>query len=307
MNIENIVLLVVYNHRYDQNIDKVERLYRDKFKSIYHIIPFYDGEHENVLAVYESSFYFSGYVAQAKKQLDNRGVFFRHYFIIADDMVLNPIIDEKSYAEIFTLDDQTSFLPGLSDFAHIDFFSWDRAFEALSYNPKLRGVEIQQILPEIPVAIEKFISRGLSYDVCGTFSLQSLRIFKHPLRTLRALSIIFLALKRKGTLRLDYPLVSGYADIFIVSGNVMDQFCTYAGAFAATNLFVEIAVPTAMVLSANKLVQEVDLKLNGRALWSKDDLSVLDKYQYKINNLLDDFPSSYLYLHPIKLSKWSFD
>jgi len=74
--------------------------------------------------------------------------------------------------------------------------------------------------------------------------------------------------------------------------------------FAATELHVEVAVPTSIVMSSERITTEKDLKLQGKALWVEEDYQELDKYENSLNNLLDDFPSNYLYLHPIKLSKW---
>lgn len=60
-----IALLVLYNHRYDKNIPRIEKLYEGKFSHIFHLMPFYDGDHPNVFPVYESSYYFQSYIAQA--------------------------------------------------------------------------------------------------------------------------------------------------------------------------------------------------------------------------------------------------
>ncbi len=77
--------------------------------------------------------------------------------------------------------------------------------------------------------------------------------------------------------------------------------------FSATNLFVEIALPTSLVLSAKEIVSEKDLKLQGKALWWETKDQELDKYDHSLKQLLDQFPINYLYLHPIKLSKWKMD
>jgi hypothetical protein len=59
-----------------------------------------------------------------------------------------------------------------------------------------------------------------------------------------------------------------------------------------------------LVLSAEKIVTEKEALLKGRALWTKEDYTILDNYSFDIRNLLNNFPSGLLYLHPIKLSKW---
>ena len=103
---------------------------------------------------------------------------------------------------------------------------------------------------------------------------------------------------------LSYPLISGYSDILVVSSEVINDFCTYAGVFSTTDLFVELALPKALVLSGDKVVTEKDLDLRGKALWSNEHFKILDKYDKELNKLLNDFPKKYLYIHPIKLSIW---
>lgn len=84
-------LLVVYNHRFDKNIGRIRELYANRFSYIYHIMPFYDGNEPDVIPVFDSSYCFSGYIAQAYSHLRNGG--FTHFFVVADDMILNPSIN----------------------------------------------------------------------------------------------------------------------------------------------------------------------------------------------------------------------
>jgi hypothetical protein len=98
----------------------------------------------------------------------------------------------------------------------------------------------------------------------------------------------------------------------------MEKFYHYCGVFAAMNLFVELALPTAMVLSAKEIVTENDLELRGKALWpdggqrlngdlepAYGDYEELAGYNFNLKQLLDNFPETYIYLHPVKLSKWN--
>ena len=81
-------LLVIYNHRFDTNISRINKLYSHRFSNVFHIMPFYDGKEPNVIPVFDSSYCFSGYIAQAYSHLRTLG--FTHFFIIADDLILNP-------------------------------------------------------------------------------------------------------------------------------------------------------------------------------------------------------------------------
>src|ERR1700743_1228199 len=92
-----VALIIIYNHRYDKNIELLEQIYKSRFSNIYHLIPFYNGNKENVIAVYDNSFYFEGYIAQGLKSYFKED--YTHYFFVADDMVLNPVVNEHNYAE----------------------------------------------------------------------------------------------------------------------------------------------------------------------------------------------------------------
>ena len=84
----------------------------------------------------------------------------------------------------------------------------------------------------------------------------------------------------------------------------MPQFANYCGAFAATRLFVEMAIPTALVLSADYIKVNTDVKLKAGAMWTQEDMKILIPYEQNLEKLLTYFPSNKLYLHPIKLSQW---
>ncbi len=211
-------LLVIYNHRYDKNIPRIEEMYRGRFTHVFHIVPFYDGGLPNVLPVYESSFRFQGYLSQACTHLRGKG--FTHFFVVADDMLLNPRLTDP-----------------------------------------------------------------------------------HPKFLLRYLR----NLRRR---RLSYPLVSGYSDLLILPAGVMDRFCLYCGVFAATGLFVELAIPTALVLASERILTAADTRLGGTPMWPdhKTKIHPADAFHAahrgNLAGLMEAFPRKALFLHPIKLSKW---
>ena len=109
---------------------------------------------------------------------------------------------------------------------------------------------------------------------------------------------------------LSYPLVCSYSDIVIVSKNTIKQFCAYCGAFAANELFVEFAMPTALLLSSNDVVTEIQIGARGEIYWTYEKHEslnyeeVMKPYGYDLHILLQNFPQTSLYIHPIKLSKW---
>lgn len=305
--VSKVALIVIYNHQHNENIEIIERIYSQRFSNIYHLVPFYQGDKSNVIPVYENSHYFQGYVAQGYK------TFFReeyvHYFFIADDLLLNPMVNENNYTEHLKLNATACFLPVLR-LLHKRTPKWCHTVKAVLYNINTPGVEATNQLPNYDVALQAFKKFGLDIkplsfsQIWKTWRTPSsmkdfaLMLVKDTFNTLRYIK------RYRKQYNLSYPLVSGYSDIFVVSSDAISQFCHYCGVFATAKLFVEIGLPTALVLSAQEIVTEKDLKLQGKALWTKEDYSILDKYESSFKKLLDDFPAGHLYIHPIKLSKW---
>ncbi len=307
-----VALIIIYNHQYNKNIDVLEQMYKDRFSNIYHLVPFYRGEKTNVIPIYESSLYFQGYLSQGFNKYFKED--FIHYFFVADDLILNPAINEHNYSEHLKLSSNTCFIP---DFITLHELSdwWAIVGDAYNWNIKSPGVEAQNQLPDYEEAIEKFKQFGFTikplqfnqiWKTPSTFKdwvrpIASRHFFSHFFFTLRFVSSM---LKHK-TFPVSFPIIGSYSDIFVISSDTIKQFCHYCGVFAATRLFVEVALPTSLVLSAKEIVTEKDLKLKGKALWTFEDYQLLDKFENSLNQLINEFPKDYLYIHPIKLSKWN--
>lgn len=306
-----VALVVIYNHQYNQNIERIERIYRERFPDIFHLVPFYQGDRKNVIAVYESSYYFQGYVAQAIPHLLHET--FDHCFFIADDMILNPEVNAENYRERMGLAYNSCFIPRIRQFHQLESWWWHTP-EAFAWNVHQPGVEAANQLPDATVAAEKLRSLGVEMQplrLGQIFRTPLQRAFwKSPRASMReGLKGVFNLLTRKEKrphpLALSYPMVASYSDIFIIDRKTLPAFGHLCGVFAATRLFVEVAIPTAIALTAEHVVIEEDIQLRGRALWTPTDHAILDRYDHKIERLLSDFPEGLLYLHPIKLSKWT--
>lgn len=304
---DKIALVIIYNHRYDKNIPILEEIYNGKFSNIYHVVPFYDGELKNVLPVYESSFYFSGYISQAYSHLKHMG--FTHFFFVADDMIINPSIDETNIFSKLSIDKDESYIDELKPLTKREKY-WPHLYSALCYNPNQLGVEIKNILPVHSKAKETISNLGLKCD-----SLSILQFVGFLIKKIAA--DLYFAFKRKRLKRFlggekefptpnfRYPLVGGYSDILFVPNIVMADFSNYCGAFAASNLFVEIAIPSALVFASPEIKTNKDINLKAGAMWTKEEKDECSTtYKNSLFSLLNNFPIEKLYLHPIKLSQW---
>ena len=282
-------LLVIYNHRFDKNIPRIDQLYEGRFSDVFHIVPFYDGCQKNVIPVYECSFQFQGYISQAYTHLRDKG--YSHFFVVADDMIINPALNENNYLERLGLQDANCYIDYITPLQELKT-AW-RQTEAMTYRVNLRGVEVEKVLPSRETAIERFKQYGLPTGPIPFTPMINKR--------LRFLFKYLQNIKRRN---LDYPLLGGYSDILILTADMMDKFCLYCGAFAATRLFAEFAIPTAMILASDHVKTSKDTLLGGTALWSKKDKEFLEVYNGSLQALIDDFPADKLFYHPIKLSQW---
>lgn len=326
---KQIALIIIYNHQYNKNIDIIEDIYKNRFDHIFHLMPFYEGSRKNVIPVYENSYHFQGYIAQGLTHIEDNK--FENYLFIADDLILNPIINQTNYKTYFQLTAKSCFIPWIIEF-HKRIPWWSRTPQAFFQNMQPLGVESLKQLPSKEDAIKLFERHNLEFQ-----SLKFHQIWRKPYSLKKWIKnwtniksktkkdeILYTAnylLKyltiRKNKKILPYPMVGSYSDICLVHESAIKKFRHYCGVFAAINLFVEIGLPTALVLSADKIIDENQLKLAGKALWPdgfyrltndknpvKKDFQELKKFDYSLHKLLNDFPENYLYLHPIKLSKW---
>lgn len=300
-----IALIIIYNHRYDKNIDKIEEILKGRFSNIYHVVPFYDGNKENVLTVYESSYYFSGYVAQAYERIKNKD--YSHFVFMADDMILNPILNESNILQEIGLNEDESYLEEYIFIGGNDNLVWPRIPEGFLYNPKQAGLEILNIIPQKEDALSIFNKHGVknfeSIHINKIYAnVRKAKYFHYIIWVLKLIKQ--LAKEKSLNLKFNYPLVGSYSDFFIVPKQYMPKFCQYSGAFAASNLFVELAIPTALVLSSGKIKTGKNCRLNGTAYWGKDIENMCRSFNYSLIDLEENFPQKSIYVHPVKLSKW---
>lgn len=314
-----VCLLILFNHRYDKNLPILDEMYKGRFSYIRYIVPFYDGEREDIIAVYSRSIFFESYIAQAYNVLKKEK--FDYYYIIADDMIINPHINENNIQQFFELQDGESWIPHLRKIKDQKCF-WVGTLAAYLYKPTQKYVEVKNEIPSIKEALDKFEFQGLlnpmeltRKDVFKEFSLKTEYLGDKIRLALRILTWLRHPLRKSANL--SYPLAASYSDTLLVAGDSMEKFAHYCGVFGATSLFVEVAIPTALILASEKIIKtEKDISRTGRSYWKSADNVFCDnpfylwdnlEHEYKnLNDILDRFPDDAIYLHPIKISKWMY-
>ena len=216
---------------------------------------------------------------------------FTHFFVVADDMIINPVLNESNLLDKMGLREDECYIDYLIKMQELKH-PW-RQTEAMKYVVKQRGVEVSNILPSIDEAKAQFEKYKIPYSPIPLKPL----IERH----IKYIFKYFLNFRRR---QLDYPLVGGYADILLLTADMMDKFTLYCGAFAATRLFVEFAIPTALVLSTDKLKFTTDIKMKSGVMWPPQNKYFEKKYGFNLSKLILEYPEDVLYFHPVKLSKW---
>ena len=108
-----------------------------------------------------------------------------------------------------------------------------------------------------------------------------------------------------GTLKIPYPMAGGYSDIFCVEKSRLFEFARLCGIFASMNMFAEIAIPTAAVLTFARNEVEFFPPNSRKVFWGNDRIAFEEKYNRDFDRLYENWDSSVAYVHPVKLSKWA--
>ena len=316
------VLVVIYNHRYPQNVPIINHIYGDRFSQIYHLMPFYQRpgdekgdktEDQNIIPVYDNSLYFQGFVAHGFHNYYQEGA--PHYIFIADDLMLDPLINENNYADYFNLTENSGFIDGLS-YLDSPFAPGGWGYSALGYEFNVDVPHLEEIheLPSAAEANKRFQSLGLDaidFNNEEKPFVPGIRFCEPTLhapsrKSLKYLGVKIVKIRNKiKPYKLNYPLVKGSVDLFIVPRSTIHQFCYYCGIFAAANLLVEIAIPTTMALVSDEIILERDIanKIGLNHNYS-EVARILAQHGNDPEKLFNDWQSEYLYIHPIKLSSW---
>lgn len=156
----SVCLIIIYNHNYEANIEKLERLYHNKFDNIFHLVPFYTGKRENVIKVYGSAYQFNEYLIQGAGKFVNEK--YSHYVFVADDMIINPEFNQDNILEKLKLDEDSGFINTFKAINYDSILSWDWSMATLRpmfFNKS--GCEYKNFIPSIEEAQKCFEKYGL--------------------------------------------------------------------------------------------------------------------------------------------------
>ena len=292
---ERVGLIIIFNHKYNENLALLRKLYSPRFSYIRFLSPFYEGCDPDVFRVYENSYQFQGYMAQAFEQYFDETV--SHYIFIGDDLILNPLLSEENILGYLTLADGESWFERFTPLKEMTYWSYNR-FMDIERAFKQEGATYRGEIPTEEEAYRYAARYGLrDFDLKGAK-------FRYPESVKQAKYIVKRML---WPLTLTYPLAAGYSDFFVVSARHIRTFTHLCGVFAAMRLWVEVAVPTAMMFSCGRIKFQTDIQMLAPKMWEPSAMvrEFERKCGYRLSRMKENWPERYLYLHPVKLSKWS--
>jgi len=305
----NVCLVVIFNHRFDNNLPLLRKIYGKRFFNIRFLMPFYDGSENDVIPVYESSYQFQGYLIQAYEKL--KDIPCSHYLFIADDLIINPDFDEVNFLSRTNIHSKKFLSSGFSPLNIPNRFRWywiadsSKPFYSVSTSYK-------NFLYTYDEAIAKFNDFfGVKYkevygdEFFGSPNQPGSNLLGRWNNAEEFSNIInrFLS-ANKNSRKIPYPMAVGSADIFCIKKESLFEFSRLCGIFSAMNMFVEIAIPTAAVLTFKKDEVAFFPKGSGRMFWNNDRVAFENKYDKDFMRLYNEWDKKIYFVHPVKLSTW---
>lgn len=298
-NSTSLRLICVFNHRYEQNLEKLGAIYRGRFPDIHYLMPFYRGDRPDVSRVYDSSAQYQGYFAQAARAFIDPQV--SHYAFIADDMLLNPELNADNFLDRLGVGPGEGCIENLNPLNNTSF-EWPHLIGAIYTWQYERFCLYSREIPTPEEAMERMTHHGVKF---ADITWRNLRGDHGWYRYEMLRPALKLLLRRKGRTKLPYPMVWTYADLVVVPRESIERFCHLCGIFAAMRLWVEIAIPTALALSCDRITQLLLTGRRGRQIWSPAEVEELGQQaDCRVSRAFDVAGKDYLYIHPVKLSKW---
>ena len=304
-----VCLVVIFNHRFDKNLPLLRKIYGKRFSYIRFLMPFYDGADDDVIPVYEASYQFQGYAIQAYHKL--KDIPCSHYLFIGDDLIIHPDFDETNFVARTNMYDKkfldTEIIPlnspnlfrwcwtiGSSDSFYKSTVNWKDSLysydEAMSKFKDFFGVDYKETYDE------EFFGNPNAPGNTELGSWNNVQGFFNVINNFVATN--------NNSLRIPYPMASCCSDIFCLDKDSLFEFSRLCGIFSAMNLFVEIATPTATVLTYKRNDVTFFNSNSELLLWGNDRIIFEEKYGRNFARLYNEWDDKLCYVHPVKLSRW---
>ena len=300
---------VLFNHPYPPNIPVLRELYKDKFDEVSFIQPLRSSPDPDVYTSYRGSFAFHGMITDAAERLLAKDA---DYFIfVHDDVLLNPLYNGEQLVERLQVPGNGAFIPYLfslhpdaQDWVWMPGFLW-RLFYPTN---QLSGTGIENLISYFPNAetmrakfdeIYGLSFENITYD--RTRPINPIVVVGNQSHgnyiTKSVLDGLYVTAEGASSVQLPFPFIGGNCDFTVLDRKTLEAVVPLLGVTAAANLFVEIAMPTAIACAADRVVQSKDVGLFAEMAWTKEEQRLMTD-----DILVRRFNEDLLLFHPFKLS-----
>jgi len=318
-----ICLVVVFNHRFEQNLPILRAYYSSRFSHIRFLMPFADDLAEkeaDVISVHYSSYIFQGFFGEAREPL--AALKCDAYLVVGDDLIVNESLNENNIYVRLNLPQGHAYIKNLASLYDSPIsLSRNRITYRAFFSD---GFHWEKDLPSPAEAFERSKRYGIAHRPLGIRNFPPLWTRPGAVSLLTALAWIMV---RDHSSRLFswrckdviYPAFYSYSDFFIIPGAEWDRFARYCEVTAAMQMFVESAIPLAMVLACEKVDTEFEYGEKHDATSPKrrmpmrgievpwggvERVKFEESFDKDFDLLVESFKSDILYYHPVKLSRW---
>ena len=305
-----VCLVVIFNHRFDNNLPLLRKIYGNRFSDIRFLMPFYDGSDDDVIPVYEASYSHQGYLIQAYEKL--KDIPCTHYLFLADDAIIHPEFDEINFIARAKVYDKKFLCSYLNPLNNPNVFRWWWTPESSKpfYDYLINWKDSIYTYDDALAKFNEFF--GFKYK-----EVYDEAFFGDPNKPgktrfdswsdaegFEKVKNKFIVTNRN-TLHIPYPMTFGPVDIFCIDKESLFEFSRLCGIFAAMNMFVEIAIPTAAVLTYKRKDVVFFQRESFRFMWDGNERNLFaDKYGRDFTRLYNEWDDKLFVVHPVKLSGW---
>lgn len=165
-----ICVCVLMNHPYPKNIPIIRRLYRGRFSKVVFVMPFERSSDPDVFTVYRGGYSHAAFITDVHEKLME--IDCDYYFVIHDDVLLNPILNENNFLDYFPLAPDDGFIPSIvKPGDHIGHHPWYPGVVAKLLFPKsqlfgsgMDAASLVKYMPPVEQVRAKLDAAGVPYQ-----------------------------------------------------------------------------------------------------------------------------------------------
>lgn len=300
-----VVLCVIFNHPYPNNIALIKKLYSKRFGNIIFVQPFVQSNRSDVVVSYRGSFNFQGMIVDALSRLEAMRA--DYVVFLQDDCLLNPYLSEKNIVRELQVTRDVPYFPHFAPLSgSVESWHWmlPTIWKVFYAENTLAGTGVENYrgyLPDAVKAREHVRDRyGINYEpISNVETFRRFGAVSDPDADHKLTSALIEGLFKTapdGKIEFEFPWLYGTADFSVMSMQSLKNMAQLFGVTAAMNLFVEVAMPTIIAVLHDNISTSASTGWSVNYIWEREREIV------SVESALASFANRCAMLHPVKLS-----